>query len=92
MLRPGFLAAAMLAVAACLPVEPQPGKPGESDACGASRFQGLVNQPATVLRNLTLPDPHRVIGYGEAITTDYSPARLNIELGQNKRIARIACY
>ncbi|KGJ06833.1 Peptidase inhibitor I78 family protein [Paracoccus halophilus] len=81
------------ALAACAQPEAQePAAPSESDACGASRFQGLVGQPGAVLGDMTLPEGTRVVGPADPVTMDYRPSRLNMETGKDGRITRIACY
>ncbi|MCQ0969437.1 I78 family peptidase inhibitor (plasmid) [Paracoccus sp. TK19116] len=90
-----LLAVATLTLAACEPIpapEPQPEAPGASDACGASGYQGLIGQRGTVLESMTFPLRTRVIGPNDAITADYSPERLNIEIGLGGLIERVACY
>lgn len=89
------LAAASLLLAACEPIPvpaPQPEPPGVSDACGASGYQGLIGQRGSVLESMTFPLRTRVIGPNDAITADYSPERLNIEIGLGGLIERVACF
>jgi hypothetical protein len=85
---------ALLAVAACEPVPPPvetpPLPPGE-DACGASALQTLVGQDRGVLAAMTFPEPVRVYAQGDALTMDFNPDRLNIELGEGGAIARVWC-
>lgn len=82
------LAALCLALAGC--VEPVPDLP-PADACGAPGLQGLVGQPRSVLAAMTFAGPVRVIEPGMAVTMDYSPNRLNIELDAGGRITRVTC-
>lgn len=84
-----ILAPALLLGACVAP--PPPEKP-DADACKASTYQGLVGQPKTVLDTMMLPARSRVIGPGDAITMDFSPQRLNVEIGKDDRIAKVACY
>lgn len=61
-------------------------------ACGASGLQHLIGQPEAALDALPPPDgPLRVIRPGMAVTMDFSPARLNIELDGAGRVARVFC-
>lgn len=91
--RLAIMLAVLAGLAACQPVPPQGAqRPSESEACGASRFQVLLGQPEAALRAMVLPDPHRVIPHGAAVTMDYNPSRLNIELDKARRVARISCY
>ena len=85
------LALPLLLLAACVPEEPAMEDP-PTDACQSAGFQGLVGQPRAVLERMLLPAGSRVIGPNDPITRDYRPDRLNIEVGANDRIARVACY
>lgn len=89
-----LLVVPMLALAACAPVPPPAPLPEEpdSDACKASTYQGLVGQSQTVLAPMMLPAGTRVIGPNDAVTMDFRPDRLNVEIGESGRIERIACY
>jgi hypothetical protein len=84
----------LLALSACVPVvDPGPVTPGlpPDDACGAPGLQGLIGQDRRVLASMTFPTPTRVIEPGMAVTMDYNPARLNIELDDAGRIIRVTC-
>lgn len=86
-----FPIAALLALASCaLPATAPPPEDMQA-ACGAAELQGLVGQPASALDALKFSQPVRVIRPGMAVTMDYSPVRLNIELDSQERISRIAC-
>ena len=82
----------LLALAACVepapPAEPEPAP----DLCNATAMQGLVGQPASVLRDMMLRAGTRVINPGDAVTMDFRPDRMNIEIGADGRIEKIACY
>lgn len=81
----------LLVLAACdQPAPPAPAP--DRDLCKASGFQGLVGQPETVVKTMMLPAGSRLIGPGDAVTMDFRPDRLNIEIGTDRRIARIGCY
>jgi len=41
---------------------------------------------------MTLPAGTRVIGPLDPVTMDYRANRLNFEIGQDGKIAKIACY
>lgn len=87
-----MLTVPLLVLAGCVapmpPADPQP----DLDACKASAYQGLVGQPRTVLRTMMLPAGSRVIGPGDAVTMDYNVERLNVEIGVDERISKVACY
>lgn len=86
-----FLALPLLALAACVEPVAVPEEP-DTDTCKASSYQGLVGQPRTVLDTMLLPAGSRVIGPGDAVTMDYRVERLNIEIGTDNRISKVACY
>jgi hypothetical protein len=78
--------AAGLALSACVAAEdPVP------MSCGAAGMQDLVGQDRAVFAAMTLPMGTRIITPGMAITEDYSPSRLNIDLDDNGRITRVWC-
>lgn len=79
-----------LALAACVPAEPD--SPQAPDTCPAASFQGLVGQPRAVLGQMLFPAGTRIIGAHDPVTADFNPARLNVEIGHNDRIAKVACY
>ena len=86
-----FLTLPLLALTACVEPAPLPEEP-DADACKASSYQGLVGQPRTVLDTMLLPAGSRVIGPGDAVTMDYRVERLNVEIGTDNRISKVACY
>ncbi len=81
----------LLVLAACEPIPPGPPSLPPPDACGASALQGLLGQPASVLQAMRFAGPVRVIRPGMAVTMDYSPERLNIEIDAEEIIARVTC-
>lgn len=87
-----FPLAALLTLAACVEPAPAPAPLPDTDQCRASALQGLVGQPKTVLRTMLLPAGSRVINPGDAVTMDFNPERLNVEIGTDGRIAKIGCY
>ena len=60
------------------------------DACGSAGYQAIVGSP---LAAVTLPADlgARIIQPGTAVTTDYNPERLNIEVDVDGRITRVFC-
>lgn len=81
----------MLALAACIETAPAPA-PDDEDLCGAAALAGLVGQPAEVARTMRLPTGTRIINPGDPVTRDLRRDRLNIEIGADGNIARVACY
>ena len=60
-------------------------------ACGAGDLQGLIGRNAAVLQTMRFAGPLRVIRPGMAVTMDYSPNRLNIEVDAREIITRVNC-
>lgn len=81
---------AALVLGACVAAEPDDGLPPEG-ACGAKALQDLIGQPRSVLDVMRFSQPLRVIEPGMAVTEDYNPGRLNIELDDVGQIIRVAC-
>lgn len=82
----------LLALAACVQPIPVPVEEPDTDQCNASALQGLIGQPAAVLRDMMLKAGTRVINPGDAVTMDFRPDRMNIEIGTSGRIEKVACY
>lgn len=89
--RVALRALPMLALAACIETAPAPAADDE-DLCGAAALAGLVGRPAEVARTLQLPAGTRIINPGDPVTRDLRRDRLNIEIGADGNIARVACY
>lgn len=102
-MRTGALIAAILAMTgACTPVPPaensgEPGPIEEAEGmCDSSRAQSLVGRPASselgaeALR-LTGARGLRWIQPGQAVTMDFRPDRLNIELDSQNRVVKLRC-
>lgn len=75
---------AMIAVTGCIPVE----KLGD---CSASDLQYLLGQDDTVLQTMRFSGPVRILTFGQPMTMDHNPGRLNIQSDQTGLIARIWC-
>lgn len=82
-----------LSVLGCTPaVEQRPEPvPPVADACGAQGYQYLIGEKSVVLEGLSLPKDTRIIPPDTAVTMDYRPDRLNIELDAKDRITRVHC-
>lgn len=89
--RVALRALPMLALAACIETAPAPAA-DDVDLCGAAALAGLVGQPAEVARTMQLPAGTRIINPGDPVTRDLRRDRLNIEIGADGNIARVACY
>lgn len=88
--RAAVLGLAMALAGCVVEAPPVPDLPPEG-ACGAPGLQGLVGQHRRVLETMRFAVPVRVIEPGMAVTMDYSPQRLNIELDAGGRITRVSC-
>ncbi|MDP3198142.1 I78 family peptidase inhibitor [Tabrizicola sp.] len=60
-------------------------------ACGAAGMQDLVGRDQAVLAAMTFPAGTRLIGPDTAVTEDYRPDRLNIDIDAGGRITRLWC-
>lgn len=98
-MRNAILAApALLALTACqqsLAEAPPPAPPAE-DACGAAKLAHYVGKEATPgveaeLAADSTAEATRTIRPGDAVTMDFRPDRLNIEIGKDGKIKRIYC-
>ena len=92
----GVMTAFVLALAGCVPEKdprflgppiPAPGV----DACGAAELQDMVGEDRRILQTIRFAVPVRIIEPGQAVTQDYSPARLNIYVGAGGVIESISC-
>jgi hypothetical protein len=61
------------------------------DTCGAEASQGLVGTSVGELQAASLPENRRIIFPGMAVTMDFQPERINVEIGTDDRIARVFC-
>jgi hypothetical protein len=61
------------------------------DRCGASRLSGYAGQHPDTLDPQYLPQVVRLIRPGDAVTEDFSAARLNVNVGQDGLIRRFWC-
>ncbi|WP_134724856.1 I78 family peptidase inhibitor [Paracoccus luteus] len=82
----------LILLAACVQPHPPATPPVDDDLCKAAAMQGLVGQPQSVLATMLLPAGSRVIGPNDAVTMDFRAERLNVEIGADGRIAKVACY
>ena len=85
-----------VAVGACVPAsDPYPGvadpAPGGVNQCGALDLQYLLGAPARDLETIRFNKPVRVIRPGMAVTMDFSPERLNIQIDREGRISQVTC-
>jgi len=61
-------------------------------ACEAEMWMGLIGlDEDQVLAEKNLPAQMRIIHWGDMVTQDYIPSRLNIRLDQNGDVYRVTC-
>jgi hypothetical protein len=97
--KPVAAALASLSMAGCIPPATPPSSPPldtTADQCGAGKLRAYLNQLPTSdamdrIRAEVGERPIRTIRPGEAVTMDFAPARLNIEIGEDGRIGRFRC-
>lgn len=77
---------ALVLLASCVPqMQPAP------TTCAAPQLQGLLGQPATKLQLMRFAYQVRIIRRSRAVTMDYLPDRLNIEIDADEKISRVYC-
>jgi hypothetical protein len=94
--RAFLIAAGALTLGACTnSAKPAASPPApEADLCGAGRFKQYVGQfysAETGARILAAAGQVRTIRPGDAVTMDFRPDRLNLEIGEDGRITRFRC-
>jgi len=85
--------AALVLLTACSTDQTPPimDPPSAVAACGADQLQSLVGKSARVLETMKFGVVTRVIRPGMAVTMDYAPDRLNIEIDAAEIISRVSC-
>jgi len=76
--------------------EPMPAPPDMLPNCGAGMLQSYIGYKATSdivagLREWRAEHKVRVIGPGQAVTMDYLPDRLNIQVDEANTIRKFTC-
>ena len=79
----------VLLLAACQ--SPGTAQPLAKGSCGAESRQHLVGTLAADLDQSTLPTFSRVIYPNTPVTMDYRLDRLNVHVGEDGKIDRVAC-
>lgn len=80
-------------LAACTTME-RPAAPVEGGACNADPAQPFVGKSASAAeqaRTASGARTMRLIRPGQAVTMDYRPDRLNVELDASDNIAKLSC-
>lgn len=74
---------------------PPPPKPPAEDTCGTAKVSRFLGQEATAAIEAEISadtaGPTRTIRPGDAVTMDFRPDRLNIELDESGKIKRLRC-
>jgi len=84
-------------LAACTTMErpaPPPPPPAEGGACNADAAQSFVGKPASAAEQARVASgarAMRLIRPGQAVTMDYRPDRLNVELDASDSIVKLSC-
>lgn len=64
----------------------------DPNACGASKYEGLIGQPAAALDKMTFPAGTRILRPNSPMTMDFRPDRLNIEIGKKGTVTKVSCF
>ncbi|HVR91758.1 MAG TPA: I78 family peptidase inhibitor [Novosphingobium sp.] len=75
---------------------PVAGNSGADDECGAGKLADLIGKSATPAVRAHIAATAgagrvRIYTIGDALTMDYSPQRLNVELDEGGRITKLSC-
>lgn len=63
----------------------------EPDSCGMEAHRELVGRDGEALDPSTLPQGTRIVCHDCMVTMDHAPARLNIQLGPDGKVASLRC-
>ncbi|WP_298361126.1 I78 family peptidase inhibitor [uncultured Litoreibacter sp.] len=85
----GLFAAGFLA--ACGQPNADPAEYDGVPTCGAETFQNLLGRNESVLSSVTLPRATRILRPGDAISFDFSPDRLTIDIDEFGRVSSVTC-
>jgi len=96
------LTASLMALSACSTsgsdkvAEATPPPPSMEPNCGADQYSAYVGQPASdeviaAIAKSRGDKPMRVIKPGMAVTMDYMPERLNVQVGEDGKITGFNC-
>ncbi|NNK77914.1 MAG: hypothetical protein HKP40_04295 [Litoreibacter sp.] len=59
--------------------------------CGAENYQSLLGRKSDVLERVELPKSARILRSDDAISFDFSPDRLTIDVDDQEFIASVTC-
>ncbi len=60
-------------------------------SCGALAYSSFIGGPVSRLQEQDLPRSVRILRPDQAITLDYSPDRLTVDVDQGGRVSSITC-
>jgi hypothetical protein len=87
----GLLSALLVLCTGCAERSPDPVDFDGVPTCGAEALQDLLGKPEAALAALNLPSTARILRPGDAISLDFSPDRLTIDIDEIGRISSITC-
>jgi len=64
----------------------------QADACGATRFIGLIGTPADQIDRASLPAGARVLTPDMMVTADFRGDRLNVIVGSDGKVGSMRCF
>lgn len=76
-------------VAACAPSVPT--RDDFAPSCGADAYLKYIGGSADVLQQIDLPRSSRILRPDDAITLDFSPDRLTIDVDELNRVSSVTC-
>ena len=98
-MKAAWIGVGLFVLGACAPapVEEAPAEPPvvsgletrAPDTCGAANYADLLNQPREAAASV--PEPKRVVGPGDIVTSDYIPNRVNIGVNEAGIITELGC-
>lgn len=86
---PGLAILGLAPLSACVTAGGPTAVPSET--CGAQTMQSFVGQPERALSGATFNGPVRILHPNDAVTMDYSGARLNFAIDDRGIITRVYC-
>ena len=76
-------------LAACAPSVPT--RDDFTPSCGAEGYMQYIGASADVLQAIDLPNEARILRPNDAISLDFSPDRLTIDIDQLNRVSSVTC-
>lgn len=95
-LRHSLVSLSLLALLTACSSQPTPPATEVSGDCSTEHVQGVLGQHASAerieqLQQQTHAKTLRVLAPGDAVTLDYNPQRLNIDIDESEVIIRLSC-